>query len=522
MKLVNLLDLSAGDLSISSNLHQALIDGLPFRYKEGNSLATDILNRHKRDVTDVNFMDLHDKVMELLIQRFGELTAEQQEESKHFITDSQERLGNATLILLGKDPTKLSLSQADVLTIIEEGKAEGMTDEQEQGIVKIARDAQVRLIQELSSLMNLTATDLGITQQNFDEIKAIVTFQEVEKYMVTAVYDFTTSVTEVTPVDTTFTINESIITKADIAKMSAQEIKDCMEVLGSFDYTEEKSDEIWGAMRGKLSSPFNEGEMVLLRNLLPAIAKKDLDRFTISHIHIDGLSVLGEVYTLSNDKINEIASKFIESKEGALLTELEIKSLGKILCGMSEHQWNSIENDVLINALPQIVQAECKITQSDVAVELKIKLNEIVTKFNIFDLGWISSYTLPDVYSVDFRELPGSAVMNFGNLTAYPAEQLAHLNPQAASMLSVSAINKLSDVDELSALARASGEDPKLRSLLTDKLVAELGQYPPSINKPSDDREGKGGHDAHHHSASPALDVSLALIICSVVLWIVL
>jgi len=562
-KLVNLLDLSANDLLISTDLHQALIDGLPFRYKEGNSLATDILNRHKRDVTDINFMDLHDKVMELLIQRFGELTAEQQEESKHFITDSQERLGNATLILLGKDPTKMSLSQADVLTIIEEGKAEGMTDEQEQGIVKIARDAQVRLIQELSSLMNLTATDLGITQQNFDEIKAIVTFQEVEKYMVTAVYDFTTSVTEVTPVDTTITINESIdtivnseetliksifteipkvsdlqltcdiiktagksasmITKADIAKMSAQEIKDCMEMLGSFDYTEEKSDEIWGAMRGKISSPFNEGEMVLLRNLLPAIAKKDLDRFTISHNHIDGLSVLGEVYTLSNEKINEIAAKYIESKEGAPLTELEIKSLGKILCGMSEHQWNSIENDVLINALPQIVQAECKITQSDVAVELKIKLNEIVTKFNIFDLGWISSYTLPDVYSVDFRELPGSAVMNLGNLTAYPAEQLAHLNPQAASMLSVSAINKLSDVDELSALARASGEDPKLRSLLTDKLVAELGQYPPPINKPSDDREGKGGHDAHHHhSASPALDVSLALIICSVVLWIVL
>merc|ERR1712200_197175 len=101
-KLVNLLDLSANDLLISTDLHQALIDGLPFRYKEGNSLATDILNRHKRDVTDINFMDLHDKVMELLIQRFGELTVEQQEESKHFITDSQERLGNATLILLGK------------------------------------------------------------------------------------------------------------------------------------------------------------------------------------------------------------------------------------------------------------------------------------------------------------------------------------------------------------------------------------------------------------------------------------
>jgi len=561
-KLVNLLDLTATDLFISEDLHQALIDGLPFRYKEGNLLATNILNRHKRDVSDVNFMDLHDKVMELLIQKFGDLTPEQQEKSKHFITDSQERLGNATLILLGQDPTKLSLSQADVLTIIEEGKANGMSDEQEKGIVRIARDAQVRLIQELSSLLNMTATDLGISQPKFDEIKAMETFQEVEKYMVTAVYDFTTSVTESSPVTTTFISNESIdtlvkneetfihsifteipkvsdieltcdviktagksgsmITKEDIAKMSAQEVEDCIEVLGSLDYTEEKSDEIWEAMRLKLTSTFNEGDMVLFRNLLPAIAKKDLDRLKISHRHIDGLSVLGDVSTLSNDMITQVATKYIESKEGASLSELELKSLGKVLCGLTENQWNYIDNDLLKNALPQLVMADCNITKSEVVVELKNKFDEIVTEFNIFDLGWISSYTLPDVHSVDFRELPGAAVMNLGNLTAYPAEQLAHLNPQAASMLSVTAIKDLAEVDLLTAIARASGEDAKLRSLLTEKLVAELGQYPPPISQPSDDREGKGEHDHHHHSHSPQLHLSLVLLLSSLVLWTIL
>jgi len=561
-KLVNLLDLTATDLFISEDLHQALIDGLPFRYKEGNLLATNILNRHKRDVSDVNFMDLHDKVMELLIQKFGDLTPEQQEKSKHFITDSQERLGNATLILLGQDPTKLSLSQADVLTIIEEGKANGMSDEQEKGIVRIARDAQVRLIQELSSLLNMTATDLGISQPKFDEIKAMETFQEVEKYMVTAVYDFTTSVTESSPVTTTFISNESIdtlvkneetfihsifteipkvsdieltcdviktagksgsiITKEDIAKMSAQEVEDCIEVLGSLDYTEEKSDEIWEAMRLKLTSTFNEGDMVLFRKLLPAIAKKDLDRLKISHRHIDGLSVLGDVSTLSNDMITQVATKYIESKEGASLSELELKSLGKVLCGLTENQWNYIDNDLLKNALPQLVMADCNITKSEVVVELKNKFDEIVTEFNIFDLGWISSYTLPDVHSVDFRELPGAAVMNLGNLTAYPAEQLAHLNPQAASMLSVTAIKDLAEVDLLTAIARASGEDAKLRSLLTEKLVAELGQYPPPISQPSDDREGKGEHDHHHHSHSPQLHLSLVLLLSSLVLWTIL
>jgi len=561
-KLVNLLDLTATDLFISKDLHQALIDGLPFRYTEGNLLATNILNRHKREVSDVNFMDLHDKVMELLIQKFGNLTPEQQEKSKHFITDSQERLGNATLILLGQDPTKLSLSQADVLTIIEEGKANGMTDHQEKGIVRIARDAQVRLIQELSSLLNMTATDLGISQPKFDEIKAMETFQEVEKYMVTAVYDFTTSVTESSPVATTFISNESIdtlvkneetfihsifteipkvsdieltcdviktagksgsmITREDIAKMSAQEVEDCIEVLGSLDYTEEKSDEIWEAMRLKLTSTFNEGDMVLFRNLLPAIAKKDLDRLKISHGHIDGLSVLGDVSTLSNDMIKQVATKYIESKEGASLSELELKSLGKILCGLTENQWNYIDNDLLKNALPQLVMADCNITKSEVVVELKNKFDEIVTEFNIFDLGWISSYTLPDVHSVDFRELPGAAVMNLGNLTAYPAEQLAHLNPQAASMLSVTAIKDLAEVDLLTAIARASGEDAKLRSLVTEKLVAELGQYPPPISQPSDDRVGKEEHHHHHHSHSPQLHLSLVLLLSSLVLWTIL
>merc|ERR1711931_389647 len=262
--------------------------------------------------------------------------------------------------------------------------------------------------------------------------------------------------------------------------------------------------------------------MVLFRNLLPAIAKKDLDRLKISHGHIDGLSVLGDVSTLSNDLITQVATKYIESKEGASLSELELKSLGKVLCGLTENQWNYIDNDLLKNALPQLVMADCNITKSEVVVELKNKFDEIVTEFNIFDLGWISSYTLPDVHSVDFRELPGAAVMNLGNLTAYPAEQLAHLNPQAASMLSVTAIKDLAEVDLLTAIARASGEDAKLRSLVTEKLVAELGQYPPPISQPSDDRVGKEEHHHHHHSHSPQLHLSLVLLLSSLVLWIIL
>ena len=46
-------------------------------------------------------------------------------------------------VIPGLDPTKMSLSQADVLSTIETAKAEGMTAEEEAGIVQIAKDAQV-------------------------------------------------------------------------------------------------------------------------------------------------------------------------------------------------------------------------------------------------------------------------------------------------------------------------------------------------------------------------------------------
>ena len=43
----------------------------------------------------------------------------------------------------GFDPTTLSVSQADVLSIFEESKANGMTPEQNVGIAQLAQDAQV-------------------------------------------------------------------------------------------------------------------------------------------------------------------------------------------------------------------------------------------------------------------------------------------------------------------------------------------------------------------------------------------
>ena len=52
-------------------------------------------------------------------------------------------ISNILPTILGLDPTSMTLSQADVLSQIETAKQQGMTLEQENGIVKIAKDAQV-------------------------------------------------------------------------------------------------------------------------------------------------------------------------------------------------------------------------------------------------------------------------------------------------------------------------------------------------------------------------------------------
>ena len=48
------------------------------------------------------------------------------------------------------------------------------------------------MIQELSEMLNLSADDLNLTEEQFAEIKALKTFEETEKFMSTAVYEFAT------------------------------------------------------------------------------------------------------------------------------------------------------------------------------------------------------------------------------------------------------------------------------------------------------------------------------------------
>jgi len=105
--------------------------------------------------------------------------------------ETKELLGNGTMQLAGHDPTKVSLTDKEVLENIKTAKEGG--DLNVDKVVSLALDAQIHLIRELSQILNLTAEDLGISTGVYEELKERDTFVETQKYMATAVYSFTTS-----------------------------------------------------------------------------------------------------------------------------------------------------------------------------------------------------------------------------------------------------------------------------------------------------------------------------------------
>ena len=112
-------------------------------------------------------------------------------------------------------------------------------------------------------------------------------------------------------------IAASMLRKDDIMRMADQEIVDCIETLGSLNYTPEKAEELWPVIKEKikLKGVLSEGQMVLFKNLLPAIIKKDLDMIDLNESNIDGVSLLGKVSTgVAYEYLSAAAAKYMKDK----------------------------------------------------------------------------------------------------------------------------------------------------------------------------------------------------------------
>jgi len=159
----------------------------------------DVLNR-------IDVLEMDRKLHEVWNQNAYNYTTTEQRKGGQIFVDSEEVLRNVVEVILENDPS-LTRNQLKKKCLGKSYKliTNGTSVQKQRGMVKIVIDSMVNKTQQLTTLLKLTATDLGIDQQSFDEIMSMEIFQELEEDIATAIQEFApaATTTEDTHVDTT-------------------------------------------------------------------------------------------------------------------------------------------------------------------------------------------------------------------------------------------------------------------------------------------------------------------------------
>ena len=167
--------------------------------------------RGKRQVEvggDIDIQATYIRVMDDMRAKFdrGNLTDLQKQEATRIISETQRLSDDSNLAVLGLE--RGNLSHNEVLAVLAAYKEAGnMTGSQNTDTRTFGVDSQVRMIQHLTGLLGLKATNLSLTEQQFEELKLRTTFGQDVSTEGSAIIPNTTVVPR-----TTFTTDLSFIT----------------------------------------------------------------------------------------------------------------------------------------------------------------------------------------------------------------------------------------------------------------------------------------------------------------------
>merc|ERR1719500_1881878 len=150
----------------------------------------------------------------------------------------------------------------------------------------------------------------------------------------------------------------SALSRIHIEKMDKQEAYNCLDTLGKLPWPQSSKPEIWSALLGKIpaleptavnGSPLNREKLMLLANLLPAVAEANPDLIDVHEDNIDGLSILGSSMEVSKTASVMLVQRYIEENRvvpssevlpgSRVISSTEVASLGNLLCGLTDYQW---------------------------------------------------------------------------------------------------------------------------------------------------------------------------------------
>jgi len=301
----------------------------------------------------------------------------------------------------------------------------------------------------------------------------------------------------------------SALSRRHIENMEEQEVYNCLDTLGKLPWPQSSKSEIWVALLEKLvqqlgepggesKAPLNREKLMLLANLLPAVAESNPDLIDVHEDSIDGLSILGSSREVSKFASVKLVQRYIETNkvvpswqaapedQSRVISSTEVASLGSLLCGLTDNQWlELITVDIFATTLvDHLANLDCAVTEP-VKEHLATLLLELYgspdawTTSDLYSAGWVAASLSPSFLAlIAPHAMEGLSPLALRHLDpprmfALDHTQLAGLNPHTASFIRRDQLLPYTSKLKRRAIRAAGGEAPAIHTLM-DGLEPEM------------------------------------------------
>jgi len=296
----------------------------------------------------------------------------------------------------------------------------------------------------------------------------------------------------------------SALSRRHIENMKEKEVYNCLDTLGKLPWPQASKSEIWAVLLEKLfqqlgqtsgegesKAPLNREKLMLLANLLPAVAEANPDLIDVHEDSIDGISILGSSMEVSKAASVALVQRYIEKNKvvpssevlpgSRVISSTEVASLGNLLCGLTDYQWlELITVDIFASTLvDHLANLDCAISEpvKDHLASLLLELYgdpDAWTTSDLYSAGWVAASLAPSSLALlSSHAMEGLSPLALRHLDsprmfALDHTQLGGLNPHTASFIRRDQLLPYTSKLKRRAIRAAGGEAPAIHTLMNE------------------------------------------------------
>merc|ERR1719430_991928 len=337
----------------------------------------------------------------------------------------------------------------------------------------------------------------------------------------------------------------SALSRRHIENMEEQEVYNCLDTLGKLPWPQSSKSEIWAVLLEKLvqqigetstpgegesTAPLNREKLMLLANLLPAVAEANPDLIDVHEDSIDGLSILGSSIEVSKAASVALVQRYIEKNKvvpfsearpkSRVISSTEVASLGSLLCGLTNYQWlELITVDIFASTLTDhLANLDCTVAEpvKDHLASLLLELYgypDAWTTSDLYSAGWVAASLAPSSLALlSPHAMEGLSPLALRHLDpprmfALDHTQLAGINPHTASFIRRDQLLPYTSKLKRRAIRAAGGEAPAIHTLMNE-LESEMASQDSEVSPDGTENKLITTPDIDSSAPCPVVQVS--------------